>query len=145
MSVMQKFTASKGFLICEGAVLMMLRDDVPNIPFPNMWDLIGGAREEGETPFECLSRETEEECNISISEDQVVWRREYPSIHHPEKRSFMFTLEISAEQVNSIKLGDEGQKLKMMSFEEFFEKGDVIPHFKDRPRDFFKENTKKMP
>jgi 8-oxo-dGTP diphosphatase len=31
-------------------LIIYLRDDKPDIPFPNHWDLIGGHVEEGETP-----------------------------------------------------------------------------------------------
>jgi len=35
-------------------LLIYLRDDQPDIPFPNHWDLFGVHVEEGETPEEAL-------------------------------------------------------------------------------------------
>lgn len=48
--------------------LLALRDNKPDIPFPNHWDLIGGHVEEGETPEEALVREVKEELDIDITE-----------------------------------------------------------------------------
>ncbi|WP_331765131.1 NUDIX domain-containing protein [Nocardia sp. NBC_01388] len=55
----------------DAEVLMYLRDDFPHIPFPNMWSLLGGMLEEGETPAECIRREIEEEIGIILDPAQV--------------------------------------------------------------------------
>lgn len=49
-------------------LLLYLRDNKPDIPFPNHWDLIGGHLEDGETPAEALVREVKEELNIDLKE-----------------------------------------------------------------------------
>lgn len=49
-------------------LLLYLRDNKPEIPFPNHWDLIGGHLEDGETPGEALLREVKEELNIDLKE-----------------------------------------------------------------------------
>ena len=46
--------------------LLYLRDNKPDIPFPDHWDLIGGHIEEGETPEEALIREVKEELDIDL-------------------------------------------------------------------------------
>jgi len=69
-------------------VLMLLRDDKPNIPFPNMWDIPGGHVEPGEIPEETVKREMIEEMNLDVGEiklfrvyendnlfDHVFWKR----------------------------------------------------------------------
>ena len=48
--------------------LLYLRDNKPEIPFPDHWDLIGGHIEEGETPEEALVREVKEELDIDLKE-----------------------------------------------------------------------------
>lgn len=52
----------------KGEFLLYLRDDKPEIPFPDHWDLIGGHVEEGETPEEALVREVKEELDIDLKE-----------------------------------------------------------------------------
>src|SRR5512133_1998526 len=49
-------------------ILLYLRDNNPEIPFPNHWDLIGGHVEKGETPEEALVREVKEELDIDLRE-----------------------------------------------------------------------------
>ncbi|MFZ1518134.1 MAG: NUDIX domain-containing protein [Ignavibacteriaceae bacterium] len=45
-------------------VLLLLRDDKVDIPFPNMWDIPGGKVEDGESPEQALRREMTEEMSI---------------------------------------------------------------------------------
>jgi 8-oxo-dGTP diphosphatase len=47
-------------------VLLFLRDDKPDIPFPNMWDVPGGHLEPGETPEQCIVREMKEEIDLDL-------------------------------------------------------------------------------
>ena len=49
-------------------LIIYLRDDKPDIPFPNHWDLIGGHVETGETPAQALVREVREEIGIALTE-----------------------------------------------------------------------------
>ncbi|HEX2976872.1 MAG TPA: NUDIX domain-containing protein [Bacteroidales bacterium] len=54
----------------EGEFLLYLRDNKPDIPFPDHWDLIGGHVEKGETPEEALIREVKEEIDIDLKDYQ---------------------------------------------------------------------------
>lgn len=45
-------------------VLLLLRDNKIDIPFPNMWDIPGGKVEEGESPEQAVRREMMEEMSI---------------------------------------------------------------------------------
>jgi 8-oxo-dGTP diphosphatase len=54
--------------------LLYLRDNKPDIPFPDHWDLIGGHIEEGETPEEALIREVKEELDIDLK-DYTFYKR----------------------------------------------------------------------
>ena len=54
--------------------LLYLRDNKPDIPFPDHWDLVGGHIEEGETPEEALIREVKEELDIDLK-DYTFYKR----------------------------------------------------------------------
>lgn len=50
----------------EEKIMLMLRDNKPDIPFPNHWAFIGGDIEERETPEQALRRETKEELDYNL-------------------------------------------------------------------------------
>ena len=52
----------------NGEFLLYLRDNKPDIPFPNHWDLIGGHIEEGESPEQALVQEVKEELDIDLKD-----------------------------------------------------------------------------
>ena len=71
------------FINHSNEILLLLRDNIPTIPYPNMWDLPGGHVEENESPEECIVREMKEELNVilddfdSFSVDEFKDRTEY--------------------------------------------------------------------
>ena len=54
------------FLNNANQVLLLLRDNKKNIPFPNCWDALGGHVDPGETPLECIVREMKEEIDYQL-------------------------------------------------------------------------------
>lgn len=52
-------------------LLMLLRDNIPTIPFPNMWDIPGGQVEFGENPEETVKREMMEEMDLELGKIQL--------------------------------------------------------------------------
>jgi 8-oxo-dGTP diphosphatase len=54
----------------EQQVLLQLRDDIPDIPWPGTWGTFGGQVEDGETPLEAIEREIREELSYNIPEPE---------------------------------------------------------------------------
>jgi 8-oxo-dGTP diphosphatase len=69
-------------------LLIYLRDDKPEIPFPNHWDFFGGHLENGETPEQALVREVKEELGVELTGWQLfrIYNCDhgdvYPNIKH---------------------------------------------------------------
>ena len=57
-------------------LLIYLRDDKPEMPFPNHWDFFGGHVEKGETPEQALVREVKEELGVNLPAWQFFRRYE---------------------------------------------------------------------
>ena len=52
----------------DARLVIYLRDNKPEIPFPGHWDFFGGHLEAGETPEDALVREVEEELGLPLTE-----------------------------------------------------------------------------
>jgi 8-oxo-dGTP diphosphatase len=86
-------------------VLLFLRDDKPEIPYPNMWDVPGGHVEAGETPEETIVREMLEEIETDVS----ACRRQ--SVYDfPDRIEYIFLMNFEAD-AETITL-HEGQCLR---------------------------------
>jgi len=72
----------------NGRLVIYLRDDKPQIPFPNRWDFFGGHVEAGEAPEQALVRELNEELGVELTTFQLFRRYEcltgdaYPNVKH---------------------------------------------------------------
>ena len=133
------FTGVKAALLVEQSILVILRDNKPDIPWPNTWELPGGGREGDESPFECAAREVYEELGIHLTEDCLLWSKVYPSMLFEGKESVFLVGKLAQEQFDSIVFGNEGQGYKLMSIEEFLGSDKVVPQLQDRVRDYMEE------
>lgn len=134
------FSGVKIALFYDNQILTILRDDKPDIPYPNMWDLAGGGRENDETPFECVQREVSEELGLSdIHSMDVHWIKSYQGVTNSQQLSIFMVGQISQDQINQIIFGDEGQGYKLMPVEEFLSNTKVIPQLQTRLRDWYEE------
>lgn len=111
------FVGSKAALICEGAILIYLRDNQPGLPFAGQWDLPGGGREGDESGEACLLREVEEEFGLRLPLGQLFWREEFPSMLWPDKRSLFYAGRLTPQNIADIRFGNEGQRWEMMALE----------------------------
>jgi len=100
----------------NGELLLYLRDNKPDIPFPDYWDLIGGHVEEGETPEEALVREIKEELDIVLPEYSFYKRYECLTGDAYENIKYIFTgrINIPIEEVTLL----EGVRPQYFSREE---------------------------
>ena len=130
------FTGCKIALFCEDRILTILRDDKASIPWPNMWELPGGGREDEETPFECVQREVFEELSFKLEEAAIDWAKEYQGMLDPDKTSIFMVGTITQEEFASIVFGDEGQAYQMMDVSQFLADEKVIPQLQNRLRDY---------
>ncbi|WP_302546512.1 NUDIX hydrolase [Streptococcus vestibularis] len=130
------FTGVKAALLVEQSILAILRDDKPDIPWPNMWELPGGGREGQETPLKCLQREVWEELGLALKEESIIWSKIYPSMLDKDRSAVFVVSQISQEQYREIRFGDEGKAFKLMPVEDFIKVEGVIPQLQERFKDY---------
>jgi 8-oxo-dGTP diphosphatase len=123
---------AKAALFLGDALLMILRDDKPDIPWPNLWDFPGGGREGDETPFETLAREVFEEVGLTVTPAEVLWQAQFPAAFDPTVRVAFFVIQLPARRADDIIFGDEGQRWALVSYDAFCKMKDVIPSYHAR-------------
>ena len=136
---MNEFNGAKAALYFENNLVVYLRDNKPEIPFPNTWDFPGGRREGDESPFECVARETQEEFGILLTPTQIIWKKTYPSIHDPSKDSCFFVARATKEQIDNIVFGDEGQWWRFMDPQKFLDSTNAVPYLQEYLAEFMAE------
>jgi len=99
------------FVNDKSEILLLLRDNFPEIPYPNMWDIPGGHVEDGETPEGCIIREMKEELNVNLGEFDLFSVTEFK-----DRIEYTFWKKVTFD-INQLKL-HEGQKLKWFTEEE---------------------------
>ncbi|NKY89738.1 NUDIX hydrolase [Nocardia veterana] len=95
----------------QDQILLFLRDEKPEIPCPGMWALLGGYREPGESPQQCVIREIKEEIGVVLDPETVT--------HHCTRERHWGLLEHTFKtrldlDINTITL-TEGQRLGWFS------------------------------
>ena len=89
-------------------ILLLLRDDIPESPFPNCWDLPGGHVEAGETPEACIVREMKEEIGLDLDECAL-----FVVTQMPDRIEYTFWKRLELD-VAAVEL-TEGQRLRWFS------------------------------
>jgi len=135
------FSGAKLALLCGDQLLTYKRDDKDSIPFPGCWDFAGGGRERNESPVECALRELDEEFSLQLTEDRIIWERRYTSYTRKPLDAYFFVGELTAEEVESIRFGDEGQYWQMMPIAEFLSLPDAVPYLQTRLRDYLEQES----
>ncbi|MGH1464558.1 MAG: NUDIX domain-containing protein [Cognatishimia sp.] len=128
-----RFRGAKLTVFVGSQIVTLLRDDITTIPMPNHWDLPGGGREGGESPWECAARETLEEVNLTVLAQDLIWARAYPD---KDTVNWFFVAQIPEHRAIDLALGDEGQALRLMAVDDYLTHSKAIPSFQKRMADW---------
>ncbi len=120
-----EFSGAKLALFLGDDLLVILRDDRPDIPYPGHWDLPGGGREGQETPEACALRETHEEVGLSLSPEDLIWSNSY---QRPRGQVWFFVAQLPDSAVASIIFGSEGQGWRLMVPQDYCAHPLSVPH-----------------
>lgn len=63
---------AKVIIFSPDKILLFHRDNIPTIPYPDCWQLVGGGIEEGETPEQALLREVKEEVSYDLKNFKLI-------------------------------------------------------------------------
>lgn len=120
------FAGAKLALFLGPDLLVIRRDDRPDIPWPDRWDLPGGGREGDETPAACVLRETREEVGLRIAPERLSWATSYL---RPKGRTWFFAAHLPAATERDIVFGNEGQGWRLMPPGDYVAHPLAVPHF----------------
>ncbi|MBK0326285.1 NUDIX hydrolase [Rhodobacteraceae bacterium F11138] len=127
------FSGAKLALFLGKDLLVIRRDDKPDIPWPGHWDLPGGGREGQETPTDCALRETFEEVGLTVAPKDLVWSTRY---RRPHGLVWFFAAHLPARTVNAIRFGNEGTGWRLMSPLAYCDHPLAVPHFAQKLRSY---------
>ena len=119
-------------------ILLFLRDNKKDIPYPNYWDALGGNVDAGKSPLECIKREMVEEIGIELSSPNLF------NVYELNDRIECTFWQRANFDIRKIDL-KEGQRLKWFSEKEIrmMTDNDLAFGFKPIMLDFFRQKPYK--
>ncbi|MFI8415541.1 NUDIX hydrolase [Serratia sp. NPDC078593] len=132
----QCFGGAKIALLHQEAILVYLRDNRADIPWPGQWDLPGGGREGHETPLACIQRETREEFGLTVLPQHILWQRRYDGVLVGQPATWFMVGTLAPQQIAAIQFGEEGQYWRMMAIDVFIHHPHAISHLRQRLADY---------
>lgn len=127
----QDFVGAKLALFLGDHLAVILRDDIPDIPWPGRLDLPGGGREGQESPAACALRETHEELGLVIAPAALRWGQRFIGDAGPV---WFFAAHLDVARARDIVFGNEGQGWHLMHPAAYLTDPRAIPPFQDRLR-----------
>lgn len=127
------FSGAKVMLFIGGQLLVMRRDDIPTIPYPNCLDFPGGGREDGETPEATAIRETQEEFGLLLAETQL----QFLNLRaRPNGQGFgwFFVAQLPEGAEKDVVFGDEGQGWDLIAPQAYADHPDAVPYHAELAR-----------
>ncbi len=124
-----EFSGAKLALFLGRDLLVIRRDDKPDIPYPGHWDLPGGGREGAESPVDCALRETWEEVGLRVVPSDLTWSNSY---QRPRGTVWFFAAHLPDGVQEKIRFGDEGQGWRLMSPQAYCAHPMAVPHFTEQ-------------
>jgi 8-oxo-dGTP diphosphatase len=95
-------------------ILLLLRDNKPEIAYPNYWSLVGGRVEAGETAEQGALRELNEEVGLSL--DLSLWKRyDYEFAANITVDQYIFIGKVDSD--NPAMILGEGQAMRFFSYQ----------------------------
>ena len=114
---------AKAIIYQDACFLLQLRDDVPEIMYPNQWSFFGGGIEQDETPWQALQRELEEELEWMPEQGSFLYNWVNPDV---PCRIHFFAVPFTGSLQQF--LLQEGQSYGWFSFRELKDMDNVAPH-----------------
>ena len=136
-----EFNGVKTALFIGDNLLVIQRDNIPDLRYPGMWDFVGGGREKNESPVECAQREISEELGIKIADKQFIWEKIYPSADFPGQNAVFLVAKTAESHAAEIVFGDEGQGWKLVSIDEFLVEENAVPFLAPRLNDYLAQRA----
>lgn len=128
------FSGAKIAVIAKGHILALHRDDIPTIPYPDLWDLPGGGRENQESPIETALRELFEETGLRLLPNDICWRRIFASTQKGQLGNWFMVARPGWLTLPALRLSNEGQDIRWMKVDEYLGLENAIPHMQERLR-----------
>lgn len=134
---MIEITGTSVCLLYRDSVVSILRDNIPTIQYPNHWDFPGGQVERYENAVDAGLREVYEETGLVIDQQNIIWDKDYEFEYRSGAAKFLVARLVVR---NVLQLGNEGQAVRLMTIEEFFEIPNVVPAQQQRLGEFLLAN-----
>jgi len=129
---------AKAIVCYQNKFLLVLRDNDPDIAYPNKWNLPGGGINEGESPEAGMKRELEEEINLK--QPNLVYTG--TTTYDDGSLVYRYFCNLTDQQFNEIKLLSEGQRLDWFTLDEalgLIEKNGYSPYLSAYLQKFAKD------